>query len=230
MNTQQRIIALTTALLLLSGCANQPGGGSFIDRNKETVYGVGIGAAIGCGAGALLTGDTGQGCAKGLALGGLAGGGLGYMQQKNREEQEAQNYQQQQQYSQVDQRVGQQGQQLQTLQQAFLETLRSDQYFQSGTSTLTPQGVQHIAQIARVINQYPNQMVIVSGHTDNSGNAQYNQRLSESRAMAVARVLQQNGVDGNRIQYAGYGSQYPVADNQSSGGKSQNRRVEITLQ
>lgn len=230
MNTQQRIIALSVALLLISGCANQTGGGGFIDRNKETVYGAGGGAALGCVAGTILSRDGGQGCWKGALLGGAVGAGGGYMMQKNREEQEAQNYQQQEQYGQMDQRMGQQGQQLQTLQQSFLESLRSDQYFRSGTSTLTPQGVQHIAKIARVINQYPNQMVIVSGHTDSSGNAQYNQRLSEDRARAVAQVLQQNGVNGNRIQYAGYGDQYPVADNQSSGGKSQNRRVEITLQ
>ena len=69
----------------------------------------------------------------------------------------------------------------------------------------------------------------VYGHTDSDGSDQYNQQLSERRAVNVSQYLVQQGTDGRRYYVVGYGEERPVASNASAEGKSQNRRVEIRL-
>ena len=84
-------------------------------------------------------------------------------------------------------------------------------------------------QLGYSITQYPNTIVRVEGHTDSTGSASLNQRLSENRASSVANYLMQRGVPSNRIEAAGYGFSRPVADNSTEYGRAQNRRVEILL-
>jgi outer membrane protein OmpA-like peptidoglycan-associated protein len=67
----------------------------------------------------------------------------------------------------------------------------------------------------------------LSGHTDSEGDDEFNRQLSERRAQAIARYLINNGVDGLRIEVAGYGESRPVGDNATAEGRSLNRRVEI---
>ena len=83
--------------------------------------------------------------------------------------------------------------------------------------------------VAQSLQQYPNSTVQVVGHTDNSGDAGYNQSLSERRANAVADVLMNGGVPFGRIQTYGRGEDQPVASNLTTEGKAQNRRVEIVI-
>ncbi len=71
--------------------------------------------------------------------------------------------------------------------------------------------------------------VRIIGHTDSRGAADYNQRLSERRAEAVARYLQNKGVSARRITSVGQGESHPVADNQTDSGRAQNRRVEFVI-
>jgi OOP family OmpA-OmpF porin len=66
----------------------------------------------------------------------------------------------------------------------------------------------------------------VSGHTDNRGDPDRNQTLSEQRAQAVREYLVNHGIDGNRIEAVGYGDQRPVALNDTEEGRRQNRRIE----
>ncbi|MBI5497343.1 MAG: OmpA family protein [Deltaproteobacteria bacterium] len=69
----------------------------------------------------------------------------------------------------------------------------------------------------------------VEGHTDNTGNADYNQKLSQARAEAVRDYLVQNGVASERLEAAGFGDQRPVAPNNSEAGRAKNRRVDFVI-
>ena len=66
----------------------------------------------------------------------------------------------------------------------------------------------------------------ISGHTDNVGNPQRNQALSEARAQSVREYLINHGIDGDRVEAVGYGDQRPVASNDTEEGRQQNRRIE----
>ncbi len=85
-----------------------------------------------------------------------------------------------------------------------------------------------IAKAAQCINDYPGNTVIIEGHTDSSGAAAYNLKLSEKRAAAVKnRLIEKFNIKGSRMIAQGFGESHPVADNKTAGGKALNRRVEV---
>ena len=85
--------------------------------------------------------------------------------------------------------------------------------------------------MAEFMKQYPQTATTVEGHTDSVGNAAYNQKLSERRAAAVRDTLvNQYGVEANRVNAVGYGKDRPVADNATSEGRAINRRVEASVE
>ncbi len=79
------------------------------------------------------------------------------------------------------------------------------------------------------MSQYNQTSVVVMGHTDSDGSAEYNQDLSERRAYAVASYLNNHGVAASRISTIAYGESRPIASNATPQGKAQNRRVEIKI-
>jgi OOP family OmpA-OmpF porin len=88
-----------------------------------------------------------------------------------------------------------------------------------------------IQNLADFMNQYPQTSTTVEGHTDSVGTDAYNQRLSERRANAVRDVLvNQYGVQSNRVSSVGYGESRPVADNATEEGRAINRRVEAEVE
>ncbi|SFP47576.1 OmpA family protein [Pseudomonas borbori] len=88
-----------------------------------------------------------------------------------------------------------------------------------------------IKNLADFMNQYPQTSTTVEGHTDSVGTDAYNQQLSEKRASAVREVLvNQYGVEGQRVNAAGYGETQPVADNATESGRAINRRVEAQVE
>lgn len=101
--------------------------------------------------------------------------------------------------------------------------------FGTDSSTVSSAAAQNLYTVARNLQQYPNTIVEVIGHTDSTGRAQYNQELSERRARAVASLLVQGGVQNNRISSYGRGQAQPIASNDTVAGRSQNRRVEIVI-
>jgi len=84
-------------------------------------------------------------------------------------------------------------------------------------------------KIVYVLQKYDRYSIIVEGHTDSTGNEGYNTTLSRNRAESVGRYLAANGIDGERLSYEGYGSQYPVDTNETAEGRARNRRVEFLL-
>ena len=86
-----------------------------------------------------------------------------------------------------------------------------------------------LTELAQSLINYPGSQVWIIGHTDNTGATAYNQALSERRARSVKLVLLQNGVAPSRLTDLGRGETVPVADNGTSRGRQQNRRVEVVI-
>jgi outer membrane protein OmpA-like peptidoglycan-associated protein len=83
--------------------------------------------------------------------------------------------------------------------------------------------------VSLVLKKYNQTLIDVYGHTDSTGDDNYNLGLSQRRATSVANYLASQGVDGRRFYITGYGESQPVADNGSEQGRALNRRVEIRL-
>jgi len=101
--------------------------------------------------------------------------------------------------------------------------------FETGSSVIKSESYTELDEILKSSVVAEGLKVGVYGHTDNVGNMDANQRLSEERARSVKNYLISKGLAANRIESKGYGQTQPIADNNTSGGKSQNRRVQIVL-
>ncbi|WP_027907829.1 OmpA family protein [Pseudomonas taiwanensis] len=101
--------------------------------------------------------------------------------------------------------------------------------FGSDLDSLNGQSEAIVERIGKALLSVGIQGVRVDGHADASGKAAYNQQLSERRAQSVARALIGIGMPAQNIQTRGLGSSQPVADNRSSAGRMENRRVSIVV-
>lgn len=102
--------------------------------------------------------------------------------------------------------------------------------FELNSARLTQESKKILNNVADVLNRYNQYNVRISGHTDNSGSAEYNLELSEKRSKACLDFLiNEASVSPDRISYAGYGETQPIASNDTEGGKRLNRRVEFKL-
>ena len=102
-------------------------------------------------------------------------------------------------------------------------------FFELNKATLTPASYEELGRVLKLLESNPTLRIEISGHTDNIGSYQVNQRLSEARAKAVVDYLVGNGVDASRLEYAGYAFSQPVATNDTDEGRAQNRRVEFKI-
>ena len=84
-------------------------------------------------------------------------------------------------------------------------------------------------KVVKLMNDNPTLVVELSGHTDNTGTAEYNQTLSENRAISVRNYLIEKGIDENRMTFKGYGLTMPVATNETEEGRAANRRTELKI-
>jgi OmpA-OmpF porin, OOP family len=97
--------------------------------------------------------------------------------------------------------------------------------FDTGKSTIKPESQAQITNIAEILKAYPAVKLKIGGYTDNVGNEASNMKLSANRAKAVAAALTALGTDAARLETEGYGSQHPVASNDTEEGRQQNRRM-----
>jgi OmpA-OmpF porin, OOP family len=102
--------------------------------------------------------------------------------------------------------------------------------FDLNSTKLTASSYPSIKELADSLKTNPNLDLLIEGHTDNVGNAAYNQKLSMKRAQAVKKILLKFGIDAGRIQVKGYGDYRPVATNDNAEGRAKNRRVVFVLQ
>jgi outer membrane protein OmpA-like peptidoglycan-associated protein len=105
----------------------------------------------------------------------------------------------------------------------------SDVLFDTGKYTLKPGAREKLAKVAGILLAYPGLNIEVGGYTDNVGGDAMNQTLSESRAGSVRDYLVQEGVSANSVSAKGFGNTLPVASNDDSAGRQQNRRVELLV-
>lgn len=104
-----------------------------------------------------------------------------------------------------------------------------DVLFAAGKAEVGPGAQRSVDKLADFLKAYPKRTVLIEGHSDNLGAEEYNVRLSQQRAEAVRDLLVARGVAGQRIRTKGYGSKFPVVDNDSAAGRQQNRRVEVIV-
>jgi outer membrane protein OmpA-like peptidoglycan-associated protein len=109
-------------------------------------------------------------------------------------------------------------------------TLPGNVYFDTGRADVKPGAAERLARIAEALRGVTDRHLLVEGHTDSTGSAATNERLSAQRAEAVKSILVSNGLDPARIETHGYAATRPVATNATPAGRSENRRVEIVVQ
>lgn len=112
--------------------------------------------------------------------------------------------------------------------QGMVMTL-SNVLFSTGKATLQPGAHLQLDRLASYLKDHPKEKVLIEGSTDSTGSADYNEKLSGARAQAVAQALQLRGVQESQYQTIGLGEAYPVASNDTSAGRQQNRRVDIVF-
>ncbi len=201
------------SLVTVSGCVTDPNTGE--KKISRTVLGGAGGTVLGGLLGGVIGGKTGR--IIGAGVGGVAGGVVGYkmdQQIKELKEQTA--------GSGVDVTETDGG-------SAILVNLPDGVTFATGSYTINPTFRETLVTVANSLQQYPDSLIDVYGHTDSTGSDAFNQRLSEQRAEAVANYLVSRGVSSARIRSQGFGETQPIASNDTDTGRSLNRRVEIKI-
>ena len=211
-------LAAVLATTLLAGCATYTGQTNDPNDPNHTRTGALIGAGIGAVAGLLSGGDAverRQRALVGVGVGGLAGAGIGAYQDR----QEAAL------------RHSLAGSGVDVVRQGdnIVLSVPGNVTFASGSADLAPDFHPVLDNIASTLGEYRQTMVEVAGHTDDVGDDQSNQVLSERRAAAVASYLESRGVMQERIMIVGAGEAHPIANNDTEAGRAENRRVEITI-
>jgi outer membrane protein OmpA-like peptidoglycan-associated protein len=102
-------------------------------------------------------------------------------------------------------------------------------FFDFNKSTLRPESTAELERLIKLLNDVPNMRIEISGHTDNKGSAEYNQKLSESRSKSVVDYLVSKGVNSGRLEFKGYGLTQPIASNDTEEGRQENRRTEFKI-
>lgn len=207
-----KLAAGLCALALVAGCAND---GSMTTTGR-TATGAGAGAAVGAGLGALI-GDSSKAALIGAGIGAVAGGIVGYNWKgiKNDVQQSG---------------ASNLGIDVIEMPDGTLKVnIPSNVSFDTGKSALKPALLPVLDSVARALAQHPELRAKAIGHTDSTGTAQVNQRLSEQRALSVTSYLESRGVAAGRMMIEGRGPNTPIADNSTAEGRAMNRRVELFL-
>ena len=211
---------ILAAAILATGCVTPN------DPNRHTKENASIGAAVGAVAGAIIgyqkdhSGGALRGALIGAAAGGALGAGTGIYMDKQQAEFERR-LAAERQSNQIE---------IERLKNENLKiTMNSEGSFDFNSSQLKPAFKKTLNKVSDNLQRYPRTTIRVMGHTDSVGSNQYNQRLSEERANAVAWYLEDRGVAPKRIQAEGWGESQPRASNDNEAGRQLNRRVELLI-
>lgn len=206
------IAALGLSAILLTGCTTiNPYTGQA--QASDAAIGTGIGAIGGATIGAIAGG--GNGALIGGAVGALTGGLIGNSLDRENEE--------------LRQRLVGTGVQVVQQGNVIQLVMSSDVTFKTDQADVRDSFYSTLGSVAIVLKKYNRTNVVVTGYTDNVGNAAYNQSLSERRAASVGNFLISQGVSPNRIFTEGRGKRDFIASNATAAGRAMNRRVVITL-
>ena len=208
--SRYRVVVLFILAMLISGCATLGDG----DKTwKGGLIGTLGGAAAGAAIGATQ-GDAGKGAIIGAAAGAAVGTTTGIVLDAQEER-----------FRKAGIRAERDAE------GRLLVNLAEDhRRFESGKAELSPQGQDQINRIAQVFRAYPENRILIVGHTDSVGSKSFNLQLSQARAERVKLHLLKQGVTPESIVSAmGNGEAYPIADNATTSGRAANRRVEFRI-
>jgi len=105
----------------------------------------------------------------------------------------------------------------------------ADVLFDSGQYTLRPVAREKLAKLSGIVLAHPGLKLAAEGHTDSTGSADFNQRLSVKRAQSAVDYLSGQGIAPDNLSAAGFGDTRPIAPNNTAAGRQQNRRVELIV-
>lgn len=209
------VLALAT-VALVGACTTNPYTGE--REASKAGKGAGIGAAIGAVAGVLTGSDADERRKRaliGAGVGALAGAGVGaYM-----DRQEAR----------LREELAGSGVSVTRIGDDIILNMPGNITFDVNQAAISSNFYPVLNSVTKVAKEFNQTLVDVAGHTDSTGTVAYNMDLSQRRAGSVAQYLQSQGVDVARVYAEGYGPHYPVADNATPQGRTENRRVEIAL-
>ncbi|HCS47268.1 MAG TPA: hypothetical protein DIW61_03045 [Candidatus Aminicenantes bacterium] len=178
------------------------------------------GAVIGGAGGAVLGGVIGHaagstllGAILGAAVGGAAGAFIGNYMDKQAAEMQR----------------DLEGAEVQRIGEGIKITFDSGILFDVDKSDLRPVSQTNLAELAKILNKYPDTNILIEGHTDNTGSDDYNMSLSKDRAQTVAFYMATLEVKSARFSTAGYGETQPIVMNDTPEGRQKNRRVDIAV-
>ena len=121
------------------------------------------------------------------------------------------------------------GAEVQRIGEGIKITFDSGILFDIDKSDLRPVSQTNLAELAKILNKYPDTNILVEGHTDNTGSDDHNMTLSKDRAQAVALYMATLDVKSARFSTAGYGETQPIVTNDTPEGRQKNRRVDIAV-
>lgn len=199
------IASLAISPLYLGGCAA-----------SNTTKGAAGGAAAGAVIGGIIGHQSGN-KTEGAVIGAAAGGVLGAIIGK-RLDQQAKELEEVEGVEEVT--VDKESQQIEA---------RAKIQFDTDKAEIKSSEAVKLNELAQVFSKYPENIVVIEGHTDSDGSDDYNQKLSEKRAASVEAYLRGKNLDIASLSSVGYGESQPIADNSTSSGKAMNRRVEIKI-
>jgi outer membrane protein OmpA-like peptidoglycan-associated protein len=205
-NIKETIVVLSAVSILFAQCSSL----------NNTQKGAGIGTAGGAAAGAVIgkaAGNTVLGAVIGGVVGGVAGGLIGKKMDKQAEEIKTELP----------------GVKVERVDEKIVVEFSSAVLFGFDQSNLTAGALKNLEDLVVILNKYPDTDIEIQGHTDNTGSADYNQRLSRTRADNVANYLVGKGIDTSRVTSIGYSFTKPKYDNSTAEGRKQNRRVEFVI-
>jgi outer membrane protein OmpA-like peptidoglycan-associated protein len=205
MRTKWIFIPATVAILLTS-CKSA----------NNTQKGTAIGAAAGATAGAII-GHGGKSSVFGALIGAAVGGGAGYLIGHHMDKQ-AKEIKQAVPDAQVE-RVG----------EGIEMTFNSGLLFMINSAALSEAAKTNLEKVAQVFVKYPETNLLIEGHTDDTGPADFNMELSKKRAYSVSEFLQSKGVSASRMDVKWYGETQPKFPNTSEDNRAKNRRVEVAI-
>jgi len=102
-------------------------------------------------------------------------------------------------------------------------------FFNTDKAELLPRSYVELRKLLKLMQDYPEMVIEIRGHTDSLGEHDYNIYLSRKRAKAVVEFLNSNGISRSRTRYKGFGNTEPVATNDTDEGRQLNRRVEFLI-
>lgn len=205
-STSFMILAIAVMFSGLTACAGMS------NKEKGAVIGAGTGAAVG-GAIGSQTGSTARGAIIGATVAGAAGAIIGHQM-----DQQAKSLEGELEGATVE-RVG----------QGIQVTFEDGILFPFDSDRLQYPGQQNLGELSESLRNYPNTEILIVGHTDATGDADYNMDLSMRRSQSAAQYLMAQGVNRDRIRITGRGELEPVATNSTEAGRQLNRRVEIAI-